>query len=122
MNLSAIRTIRVLRPLRAINRIPSELLLLLLLMFRHDNRHTNERNHRLLADVVVFNFFRYEDIGDALARYIAHARQCPVALFFRLFHLWHRRCPTLGRNPPAEMLPRSTQGHRPTSNFVSAGR
>ena len=68
---------------------------------------------------IVFLFYRHEDIGDALARYIAHARQCPVALFFRLFHLWHRRCPTLGRNPPAEMLPRSTQGHRPTSNFVS---
>jgi len=113
MNLSAIRTIRVLRPLRAINRIPSEYLFDIYLFVWHDNERKSIYWWRVPA------WFRHENIGDALARHVAHARQCPVALLFRLFHLRNRRRSTLGRNPPAEMLPRPTQGHPPTAHFVS---
>ena len=86
LNLSAIRTVRVLRPLRAINRIPS--------------------NSKLLLTAVILTdcHARYEDPGDVAAGHSAHAGQRPPPLLLRLLHLRHYRGPAVGGAPQAEML------------------
>ena len=62
---------------------------------------------------------RHEDIGDAVTGYAADAGQRPVALLLCLFHLWHRRRPTVGRHSAPEVLPRLAKGHQPAGHFVS---
>ena len=54
---------------------------------------------------------RFTYIGDAAAGHAADAGQCADALFLRVFHLWHRRCPTVGRATAQPMLPRLTRQH-----------
>lgn len=125
MNLSAIRTIRVLRPLRAINRIPSKCT-----FSCYRRLPTNKKREiRFLGGLSdhfflfffysSFTFQRYENPRHAPAGHAAHAWQRLVAVFFRLFHLWDRWRPAVGRHPTPKMLPRSAQGHRPASYLVS---
>lgn len=40
---------------------------------------------------------RYANSCDAIAGYIANARQCAAAVFFRLLHIWHCWRSALGR-------------------------
>ena len=86
LNLSAIRTVRVLRPLRAINRIPS--------------------NSKLLLTAVILTdcHARYEDPGDVAAGHSAHAGQRPPPLLLRLLHLRDSRSPAVGGTAQTEML------------------
>lgn len=58
MNLSAIRTIRVLRPLRAINRIPSKFLVVYLFVIVW---HDNEKGNRFIDGVCVC--FQHDFLG-----------------------------------------------------------
>ena len=86
LNLSAIRTVRVLRPLRAINRIPSKV--------------------KSLRTAVIFTdcHLRHEDPGDVAAGHPPHAGQRPPPLLLRLLHLRDCRGPAVGGAPEAEML------------------
>ena len=76
LNLSAIRTVRVLRPLRAINRIPS----------------------KLNCNIAKFQSYlgRYENSGHASSGHPANAGECLAALLFCLLHLRNSWGPTLG--------------------------
>lgn len=138
LNLTAIRTIRVLRPLRAINRIPSEFKeyydsacawwFIHFSQFEYSKppspflrisqavtaqskdtrgiiikRETELKQRRALIQHI-FLVPRYADIGDAPAGYLAHARQCAVAVLLRVLHFWHRGSSAVGRHPATEML------------------
>ena len=85
VNLTAIRTIRVLRPLRAINRIPSECVVM-----------TGMR----VTPVSI----RHEDPGDAAPGHAPHAGQCPPPLLLRLLHLRDHGGSDVGWAAQAEML------------------
>lgn len=85
LNLTAIRTIRVLRPLRAVNRIPSMRILGLIQI---------ELSFNPFSD----SFSPFSSLrSEFAARHTANARQRPSALLLRLLHLWHHWCPALGR-------------------------
>ena len=86
LNLSAIRTVRVLRPLKAINRIPSMRL---------------EKGFKVCK---IFAAPCLQDPGDAAAGHPAHAGQCAAALLLRLLHLWDCGGAAVGRTPQTRML------------------
>ena len=88
LNLSAIRTVRVLRPLKAINRIPSMRL---------------EKGF-LVCRVQKFAAPCLQDPGDAAAGHPAHAGQCAAALLLRLLHLWDCGGAAVGRTAQTKML------------------
>lgn len=86
LNLTAIRTIRVLRPLRAINRIPSKLI-----------THYS-RVWQFSSLIIILSFFlRYEDTGDVVVGYIAYARKRSSLVLFCFFHFWHHWSSVMGR-------------------------
>ena len=86
LNLSAIRTVRVLRPLRAINRIPSKTI------------------SHCIGLAFTDSSVRYEDPGHVAPGHPAHAGQRPPPLLLRLLHLRHYRGPAVGGASQAEML------------------
>lgn len=87
LNLTAIRTIRVLRPLRAINRIPSKLII----------------NFITLMVIDSIDFQRYENSGDVTVGYFANVRQRSPLMLFRLLHLWHHWSSVMGRYTTAAL-------------------
>lgn len=108
LNLTAIRTIRVLRPLRAINRIPSKLFI-----------HWKEKKY-FWQIISYMNFsLRYAYFGNVAVGYFAHAGQCLAVMFFCIFHIWHHRCTTLARYFKAKMCFRFT-GIRKSAFKVSS--
>ena len=86
LNLSAIRTVRVLRPLKAINRIPSMRL---------------EKGFKLCE---IFDPLCLQNPGDAAAGHTANAGQCAAALLLCLLHLWDCGGAAVGRTPQTKML------------------
>ena len=133
MNLSAIRTIRVLRPLRAINRIPSKLPIVLLLFCCccktwHTrfgivgHLFTTLTPYALTASVHFFFFFffsRYANSSHVALGHTPDARQRPAALLLRILHLWYRWRPTVGRHLTTTMLPWVAWRRLPSRLFVS---
>jgi hypothetical protein len=82
LNLTAIRTIRVLRPLRAINRIPSKPFFLLSPL---------EISYQRQAYYPSFPLFllRHANPRDVIAGHIAYARKRSSLVFLCLFHFRH---------------------------------
>lgn len=105
LNLTAIRTIRVLRPLRAINRIPSRLKFICkysqcvrLVLITFILIITSSKI------VIKFNpISRYANIGHASSGHIANAGKCAAPVFLCVLHIRDRWRPTLGRNSASEV-------------------
>jgi hypothetical protein len=97
LNLTAIRTIRVLRPLRAINRIPSKSAITV--CTAPEGKGSTFR----LQSAPFLSFFsspppeRYANFGDAAAGHSAYARQRSSPLFFCILHIWHYWRSVVGR-------------------------
>lgn len=93
VNFTAIRTVRVLRPLRAINRIPSEFPPPRLSSRPHllGASPTNARPyappHKIKSRSAIRARRRHANSGDVVARYPADAGQRPPALLLRLLHI-----------------------------------
>lgn len=101
LNLTAIRTIRVLRPLRAINRIPSKLAITHNIYYKIDDDFF----------FVAFIVFRYAYFGDAIAGHFTHAGQCLAIVLFCVFHIWHNWRTTLAGYFKAKMCFRGATLH-----------
>lgn len=111
LNLTAIRTIRVLRPLRAINRIPSECC----------HPHMNTSRFVSMMHLPVPLFFRYANSRDATPRHAAHARECPLALFLCVLHLWHHWGAAVAGYSATALHTGSTRRHDISHNVSSCG-
>lgn len=112
LNLTAIRTIRVLRPLRAINRIPSECC----------HPHMNTSRFVSMMHLPVPLFFRYANSRDATPRHAAHARECPLALFLCVLHLWHHWGAAVAGYSATALHTGSTRRHDISHNVSSCGQ
>lgn len=107
LNLTAIRTIRVLRPLRAINRIPSKLKFIYLCKWKKSAGAWCLLIYRLYCIVLLVILWhplsRYANIGHAPLGHITDARKCAAPLFLCVLHLRNRWRPTVGRNSAPEV-------------------
>lgn len=97
LNLTAIRTIRVLRPLRAINRIPSEILHPHFLHIRYIN-HPRECLFLNLS-------IRYAHSGHAAAGHAANVGQRAAAVLLCVLHLRHCRRSAVGGHSATALRP-----------------